>query len=154
MIYKEICDENEKKKITKDVLTDLPEWFGIPESVTEYIEESSKMVYYACFDNEDPVGLLAINTTSECTAEIYVMGIKKKYHRRGIGKQLFEKCMKWCKDNGYEFLQVKTLDSANPDKYYAETRKYYRAMGFKPFETFKTLWDPSNPCLVMIMNVE
>jgi len=32
-----------KKQISGKVLNKLPEWFGIPESTKEYIEESSVM---------------------------------------------------------------------------------------------------------------
>ena len=33
----EITDDLEKKSITQNILKALPEWFGIPESMEEYI---------------------------------------------------------------------------------------------------------------------
>lgn len=153
MIVKEVCDKSKKKEITKSVLEDLPEWFGIEESTKEYIEESAEMIYYACFIEDEAVGFVAIKTTSSCTAEIYVIGIKKEYHRRGIGKLLVNKCIEWCIKNKFEYLQVKTLDPSNPDKYYAKTREFYKFMGFKNFECIETLWGKENPCLIMIRNV-
>lgn len=32
LIVKEIIDKKEKERIAREVLNDLPEWFGIPES--------------------------------------------------------------------------------------------------------------------------
>ena len=51
---------------------------------------------------------------------------------------------------GIEFLQVKTLSPAHPDKNYAKTRAFYGAMGFRPLEEFPDLWGEQNPCLQMI----
>ena len=37
LIIKKIIDKKEKEIISKEVLYDLPEWFGLPESTKEYI---------------------------------------------------------------------------------------------------------------------
>lgn len=34
---------NEKAKIVEAVLSDLPEWFGLPESTAEYIHASREL---------------------------------------------------------------------------------------------------------------
>ena len=39
-IIKEIEDKKEKEKISREILNDLPEWFGMPESTEEYIVDS------------------------------------------------------------------------------------------------------------------
>ena len=39
-IVKEIIDKKEKENIAREVLNDLQEWFGIPESTENYIKES------------------------------------------------------------------------------------------------------------------
>jgi ribosomal protein S18 acetylase RimI-like enzyme len=51
---------------------------------------------------------------------------------------------------GIEYLQVKTLSPAHPDKNYAKTRAFYHALGFRPLEEFPDLWGEQNPCLQMI----
>ena len=35
-----IEDKNLKEKIAQDILTKLPEWFGLPDSTREYIKDS------------------------------------------------------------------------------------------------------------------
>jgi ribosomal protein S18 acetylase RimI-like enzyme len=142
-----------KKLICGDILKGLPNWFGIPEAIDEYIEESSKMPFFACYDKNTIVGFVAIKKHNIYSTEVYVMGISKTYHRQGVGRNLIEECIKWCKENDIEFLQVKTLDESHPDINYAKTRKFYEAMGFKALECFPTLWGEHNPCLLMIMKI-
>ena len=38
-----INDKIEKQKIAKEILSKLPEWFGIPESTQEYIDNCIDM---------------------------------------------------------------------------------------------------------------
>ena len=52
-----------------------------------------------------------------------------------------------------EFLQVKTLGPSRPDEGYERTREFYAAMGFTPLEEIHGLWDPGNPCLIMIKHL-
>lgn len=153
IMIKEIINEEEKTKIADEILHMLPDWFGIEESTQEYIVESKSMPFLVAYEGEFAVGFLAIKETSPYAAEIYVMGIHPQSHRRGIGKQLYDACYRWCNEHNVEYLQVKTLDYSNRDPYYAKTRCFYEAMGFRPMECFKTLWDEWNPCLVMIQAI-
>lgn len=148
-----LAEEREREGIAAEVLYDLPEWFGIPESTEEYIRESASMAFLAAFEGEEPAGFLAVKRNNPYTAEIYVMGIKKKYQRQGIGRKLYQACYQWCREQGFEYLQVKTLDESHPDEHYALTRKYYLSMGFRPLECFPDLWGKENPCLVMVQYI-
>ena len=47
------------------------------------------------------------------TAEIYVMGILKEYHRNGLGHLLWEAFLEYAKEHGYEYVQVKTVKRVN-----------------------------------------
>ena len=49
-----------------------------------------------------------------------------------------------------EYWQVKTLAASHPDPFYARTRAFYLAMGFKPLEVLTQLWGQDNPCLLMV----
>lgn len=143
-----------KKQISGKVLNKLPEWFGIPESTKEYIEESSVMNFWAAYDGEEPIGFIAIKINNKYTSEIYVVGIEEEYHRKGIGKRLFDEVYKWCKNENYEFLQVKTLDESRENVAYEKTRKFYKAIGFRPLECIPEIWGNNNPCLIMIMKIQ
>ena len=42
-----IADSDEKAHIVEAVLSDLPEWFGLPESTAEYIHDSRELDLWA-----------------------------------------------------------------------------------------------------------
>ena len=109
MEIREITTPDEKRRITRFVLESLPDWFGIPEAREEYIEKSVKQPFFAAFDGENAVGFLYLAETGRDTAELYVMGVLKEYHRRGVGKMLFAAAKQRAKELGYSFLQVKTV---------------------------------------------
>ena len=146
---KEILDKKEKKKIAREILTDLPEWFGLPESTEEYINESEDKPCIASFVDDEAVGFVVLNETSVDCAEIFVMGIKKEYHRMGIGKMLNEEYESIAKKLGYTYSQVKTVEKGHYEEYDI-TNSFYKAMGYKELECFPTLWDEWNPCQVYV----
>lgn len=149
LIIKEIVDIKEKEKISREILNDLPEWFGMPESMEEYITDSQDKPFIACFMDNEAVGFVVLNATSEDCADIFVMGIKKNYHRMGIGTKLNYAYEKLAKKLGYTYTQVKTVQSGHY-KEYDITNNFYKSVGYKELEVFPTLWDEWNPCQIYI----
>lgn len=154
MYIQEIYDNNEKIEISTKILKLLPNWFSIPESTQEYINESSRLPFFAAIHELKPLGFISIKENNKYTAEIYVMGVLPDFHKQGIGKALFIRTLQWAKESGYEYLQVKTLDESHPDMYYAGTRRFYLSIGFRPLECFPELWGKENPCLIMIRCID
>ena len=144
-----ISDSERKHAIAREVLEDLPEWFGIPESLEEYIRESGDKPFFAAMEGEDVLGYMALKETSAYTCEIYVTGVKKRAHRCGAGRALFAAFEEYARMQGYRFVQVKTVAPGHYGEYDA-TVAFYRAMGFLPLEIFPTLWDENNPCLILV----
>ena len=66
----EECDK--KKEICREILKELPEWFGLPESTKEYIEYSGNMNFWADIENNQARVFIAIKENSDYTVEIYV----------------------------------------------------------------------------------
>ena len=69
--------------------------------------------------------------------------------RSGTGRRLLAALEADCREKGFRFLQVKTVAAGHYEEY-DRTRLFYEAMGFTQLEVFPTLWDPWNPCLVMV----
>ena len=153
MEVREITAAEEKQRIARLILESLPDWFGIPEAREEYIEKSVKQPFFAAFDGENAVGFLYLAETGKNTAELYVMGVLKEYHRRGVGKMLFAAAKQRAKELGYSFLQVKTVQMGKYPEYDA-TNRFYLALGFGEFEVFPTLWDEWNPCQIYVMSLK
>ena len=142
----------EKQRISRSILEALPEWFGIPEAREQYIKESAAQPFFAAVDAEKVIGFLCLKETGKETVELSVMGVLKDYHRRGIGRKLFERAKKAAGNHGYSFMQVKTVQMGRYAEYDA-TNRFYRSLGFKEFELFPTLWDERNPCQIYVMSL-
>lgn len=150
MNYHKIENPIKKQKIVRDVLESLPEWFEIVESREEYIRESSELTCFGAFNGGNPVGFLCLKETGKDTIELHVIGVKKEYHRKGIGKHLFLMAKDFSIEKNYSFMQVKTIKMGTFENY-DKTNLFYISLGFKEFEVFPTLWDESNPCQIYVM---
>ncbi|SEQ86689.1 Acetyltransferase (GNAT) domain-containing protein [Treponema bryantii] len=153
MIIKQLSDIDEKKKIIRFVLEALPDWFAVKESREQYINESPERPTFAAFDGDKPAGFLCLKETGKESVELAVMGVLKEYHRKGIGRKLFDMAKTFAVEKGYEFMQVKTVKMGMYDDYDA-TNRFYQALGFKEFEVFPMLWDEANPCQIYVMGLK
>jgi len=146
----EILDPKEKSKICENILRSLSLWFGIESAIKDYIEGVKDTLFYTVKIDEIPIGFISIKYHFNITSEIYVMGINKKYHRKGLGKKLIIHVENELKKTNKRFLTVKTLSDSHPDENYKKTREFYKNIGFYPLEEFKTLWDENSPCLFLV----
>ena len=144
-----------------DILRDLPDWFGIEESIVTYVNEVDDLPVFIAADRdvlaageplhlEDVFGFISIRQHFERAAEVHLIAVREGFHRAGFGRGLLLAAEQWLRAQGVEFLQVKTLSPARESVHYARTRKFYEAMGFRALEEFKTLWGERNPCLMMV----
>lgn len=152
-MIKKIGDKEKKEKICMEILEALPEWFEIPESRVSYAKESRELPFWADMENEIARGFIVMKETSKYAVEICVMGVRKEYHRLGIGSKLFEAFYQYAKGRGYEFIQVKTVRKGMyPD--YDLTNVFYQKIGFRELECMEGLWDEANPCQVYVMAIK
>ncbi len=136
--------------VCQAVLDDLPEWFGIPESKADYVASSAELPMFVAYVGGEAAGFISLKRQTEFAAELYVLGLKRRFHRQGLGRSLIEATARFAKNAGFSFLTVKTLAPDHPDLHYAATRKFYEAVGFVPIEVFPPLWHPETPCLLML----
>ena len=147
---KAVHNPDEKTSITLSIMNALPEWFSPPEDIERKSKIHRDYIFIAAYDEEQAIGFVTLKIHNVYTADIYTIGILKKYHRLGIGHLLIDASCHYCQDHNYKFLTVKTLDeSANYEPYQA-TRAFYLKEGFYPLEVLPTFWDEENPCLFMI----
>ena len=155
---------NERRGVCNKILRALPEWFGIEEAIEEYnvgVKEGEFFVAYDVGSNSNdgddgmdkPIGFMSFTFNNEYTSELYVTGVLKQYHNKGIGKNLLAEGERYLKEKGYKFLMVKTLGESHSDKNYAKTREFYIKMGFTPIQEINEIWGKENPCLIMVKNI-
>ena len=147
----EISEPAERSRIAEAVLRDLPEWFGIEESTRQYIEAAATLPTLVV---EPDAGFLCLKQHTPQAVEIYVMGVRREQHRKGIGRALIAAAESWCRVRGIPYLHVKTLGPSRPDPgRYDATRAFYEAVGFVALEELHGLWDENNPTLVLVKDV-
>ena len=152
-MIKKINNKEKKEYICMEILEALTEWFEIPESRVSYAKESRELPFWADVENDITRGFIVMKETSDYAVEICVMGVRKEYHHLGIGSKLFEAFYQYAKENGYEFIRVKTVRKGMyPD--YDLTNAFYQRVGFRELECMETLWDEANPCQVYVMAVK
>lgn len=126
----------------------LPDWFGLEEGLEEaagYLNDHEGLI--AEVDGEI-VGYLTYAQLFSESTEISWMAVAKSQHRRGVGRLLIAALEQELPDAS--LLSVKTLADTHPSPEYAITRAFYMSLGFRPQMVFPDLWDPSNPCLLMV----
>ena len=151
-VIEEVRDAEYKMAVVAEALKDLPEWFGIPESTQAYIEGAKGLQVWVAYQESDLAGFVSLSYSSEDCAEIDCLGVKKAYQGRGIGSQLLAILESEARKK-VDYLQVKTVaEGSNKD--YDRTNDFYRGLGFKKLEIFPQLWNPQNPCQILIKKLE
>lgn len=135
--------------ICEKIFRSLPDWFGIEESIVDYVDDIQIMETWTAKINGTMLGFITIHQHNQYSAEIQVMAIFKQYQGQGLGLQLVEKAEEVLRKREIEYFQVKTLAPSHPNPNYVKTRGFYEHMGFKPLEQNK-LWGVKNPCLIMV----
>ena len=67
----QVTSNEEKQRITRQVLEALPEWFGIPEARENYISESRDQLFFCAYAADKPVGFLYLKEIVK--GESYIM---------------------------------------------------------------------------------
>lgn len=148
-----IEDKDEKRKISREVLEALKEWFEVDESREQFIRESADQPFWAAIENDVPAGFLCLKETGKETMELAVMGVKKDFHRNGYGRRLFAAAKDYAAAKGYSFIQVKTVRSGMYEDYDI-TNEFYKSLGFKELEVLEEYWDEANPCQIYVMSLK
>ena len=135
------------------ILRRLPKWFGIQEAILDYEGEIEHLPTYLAKTDGNVLGFLSLKQHNPYSAEIHVMAVHPSAHHSGIGRALVAAAEVHVRGLGVEYMQVKTLGPSRPDEGYARTRAFYEALGFRPLEEFKQIWDENNPCLVLVKRI-
>lgn len=137
--------------ITCDAINrSLPDWFGLEEGLAEartYLESHAGFVAES---NGEVVGYLTWQQLLPQSAEISWMAVRQTHHRLGIGRELIAALEQRLVNDGVRLLSVKTLADLHPSPEYAQTRAFYTSTGFLAQMVLPDLWDPANPCLIMV----
>ena len=74
----------------EQLLRGLPEWFGIEQSLLDYVEHSRTLPTTAALDGDEVVGACVVRHHFPRSAEIELLAVRRDRHRQGIGRRLVE----------------------------------------------------------------
>lgn len=57
------------------------------------------------------------------------------------------------KESGIKYITVYTLSAKSDDKYYAQTREFYKKLGFTEIYETTKIWNEENPFLIMVKSL-
>ena len=112
------------------------------------------MVFFAAYDQDNLVGFYACREENKYTLDMYVLGILKKYHRKGYGTVLQNHVFDYARKQNYQYAMVLTLSKSHSDIGYAKTRDFYHKMGFVDIYESDKIWDKHNPTQIMIKHLQ
>jgi N-acetylglutamate synthase-like GNAT family acetyltransferase len=96
------------------VLRALPDWFGIEESLREYVRDTAVDPTWVAESGGEVVGFATLHTHFPVAAEIHCIAVVPEHHRSGLGRMLVEQLVGDCRLAGVRVLQVKTRPRIHP----------------------------------------
>ncbi len=151
-----ICElpSTEASTLCARLITRLPEWFGIPEANTAYVEGVTECLCLGAFDPTGvSTGMVALRAHFGTTLEIWWMAVDPDHHRKGVGATLVAAAIGQAKAGGFRDLVLMTLSEECDDPAYAGTRAFYVSQGFRPL-VHDHMGDPETPLMWMIRPVD
>lgn len=125
------------EKVCREITLTLPDWFGMPEANERYAKGMHDRISFAASENASYIGLLTLEIPFPNNANIYWLGVKEKYHSKGIGSRLINAAENYCREKGHTSLTVETLSQKAADKNYLKTYHFYEKLNFQPlFEMY------------------
>jgi GNAT superfamily N-acetyltransferase len=132
------------------VLRSLPKWFGIEASLLEYVRDTERLPTFVARDEQSVLGFVTLREHFPEAWEIHCIAVHAARRGSGTGRALHHHVEQWLSARGARVLQVKTIADSAPSPEYAETRRFYAAMGYVPLEVFPELWTPVHPVLQLV----
>lgn len=146
---KNIQEPDARSELCRRILADLPDWFGRPDATQSYIKAVTTQTTFAWGGDDAWAGIVSLSQPTSDTFDIHVMGVLRRYHRRGGGSALFAASEKHAMAAGARFLTVQTVGPSSPDPFYAKTRAFYATCGMAALAEFKDFWGSGTPMLLM-----
>lgn len=116
-LVNEVCLEifNEPAYKIEDLDNIKKEYFG------------NKGVFYVAEDNGKLIGTIAVKE-KDGSAKLKRMYVAKDYRRKGIGKQLLNKIIEFCRSKGYKKIILSTYPQMK------DALEFYKKNGFKEYK--------------------
>lgn len=134
------------------ILRALPQWFGIEEAIQNYVARAEELDCFLAVSEAGVVGVALVERHFPESAELALIAVDPQHRSRGVGAKLIDHIERALRVDGCRFLEVHTVGQSYEHDGYAETRAFYKAVGFARLHEFENVeWD--GPTLVYIKSL-
>ena len=145
-----LIEERRDPIVVEAILRSLPQWFGIDSAIETYVADAARLDSFLAVSGGRAIGVALVRRRFVESAELALMAVDAGHRGRGIGRRLVEHVVEVLRRDSVALLQVRTVGESFVDDGYAQTRAFYRALGFLPLQEIDGLeWD--GPTLVMVL---
>ncbi|MGI8523181.1 MAG: GNAT family N-acetyltransferase [Nocardioides sp.] len=135
-----------------EILSGLPDWFGIAEANEHYVEAAGQLPSYLAVDGEDVVGVALVAEHFPQARELHLIAVRRDRHRSGVGRLLVETIEADLRRDGVRLLEVHTVGASHEGAGYARTREFYLALGFVAMNELDRIdWD--GPTVILVKSL-
>ncbi|RIJ60173.1 GNAT family N-acetyltransferase [Clavibacter phaseoli] len=133
------------------ILEALPDWFGDPAAIDAYVAASESDGYdgLLAVEGATVIGVALLRRHFPESAELHLIAVAPDARGRGVGRLLVEHAADALATSGCALLSVHTVGPSFEHEPYAQTRGFYRRLGFLPLEEHPGL-DWSGPTLILV----
>ena len=132
------------------ILERLPDWFGDPAAIDNYATDANDENFTSLLarQGDETVGVALVARHFPEAAELHLIAVTPAARGRGIGRLLTNHACADLSSDGCQFLTVHTVGPSFKHDGYAQTRMFYRSLGFTPLEERNGL-DWEGPTLIL-----
>ncbi len=136
---------------TRRILEALPDWFGDPAAIDNYVSATEDAAFGSLLavGTAGVVGIALTRRHFREAAELHLIAVDPAQRGSGVGRALVEHIVDTLRIDGCTLLSVHTVGPSFEHEPYAQTRAFYRSVGFTPLEEHDGL-DWSGPTLIMV----
>ncbi len=135
----------------RSILKSLPDWFGDPDAIDTYEHDAGLDAFQSLLavDSGRTVGVALVRRHFPEAAELHLIAVAHDVRGCGVGRALVERVAADLNHDGCHLLSVHTVGPSFDSEPYAETRQFYKTMGFYPMEEHDGL-DWPGPSLILV----
>ena len=131
------------------ILRSLPQWFGDEQAIRNYVDAARRLDSFLAMDAGTVVGVALVERHFAESAELALIAVYPDRRGEGLGRALVDAAAVSAESGGAKLLQVRTVGPSFEDEGYAQTRAFYRTLGFLPVQEFTGIdWD--GPTLILV----
>jgi len=106
----QINNPDKKSEICYNIIDNLDNWFGKEDTNQKYSRGVREDFFLSAQIGDIPIGFISVKDHNQFTSEVYVLGILKEFHKKGIGERLIKIASNRLSEEEPCLYMVKVLD--------------------------------------------